>query len=168
MYMWVCERVCKQRSVCCAHTVCVYVYFCVCAYVFMCTYRYDVYYRYITWMYMNVYVYKYTCVYVCVCESVQATLGLLREHCAYLCTKYSLFYRALLQKKPTILRSLLIVHIICITHMIYTISKLLKIVGLFCKRALQKRRYFAKETDHFKEPTSCSHPIVHNTSSTER
>ena len=42
-----------------------------------------------------------------------------------------------------------------------TVSRLLKIVGLFCKRALQKRRYFAKETDDFdlKEPTNRRHPI---------
>jgi len=30
-----------------------------------------------------------------------------------------------------------------------TISRLLKIIGLFCKRALQNRRYCAKETYHF-------------------
>ena len=30
-------------------------------------------------------------------------------------------------------------------------------VGLFCKRALQKRRYSAKETYNFKEPTHLSH-----------
>ena len=40
-----------------------------------------------------------------------------------------------------------------------SINRLLKIVGLFCKRALQKRLYSAKETYHFKEPTNCSHPI---------
>jgi len=40
-----------------------------------------------------------------------------------------------------------------------TISRLLKIIGLFCKRALQKRRYSAKETYNFKEPTNRSHPI---------
>jgi len=40
-----------------------------------------------------------------------------------------------------------------------TISRLLKIVDLFCKRALQKRRYPAKETYDFKEPTNHSHPI---------
>jgi len=40
-----------------------------------------------------------------------------------------------------------------------TISRLLQIIGLFCKRALQKRLYSAKETYHFKEPTNCSHPI---------
>jgi len=40
-----------------------------------------------------------------------------------------------------------------------TISRLLKITGLFCKRALSKRRYSAKETYRFKEPTNRSHPI---------
>jgi len=38
-------------------------------------------------------------------------------------------------------------------------SRLLKIIGLFCKRALQKRRYSAKETYNFEEPTNRSHPI---------
>jgi len=41
-----------------------------------------------------------------------------------------------------------------------TISRLPKIAGLFCKRALQKRKYSAKETYHFKEPTVCSHPTA--------
>jgi len=40
-----------------------------------------------------------------------------------------------------------------------TISRLLKILGLFCKRALQKRRYSAKATYDLKEPTNRSHPI---------
>ena len=40
----------------------------------------------------------------------------------------------------------------CITHTD-------KIIGLFCKRALQKRLYSADETYNFKEPTNCSHPI---------
>ena len=41
-----------------------------------------------------------------------------------------------------------------------TMSRLLKIIGLFCKRALQKREYSAKETYNFKEPTNRSHPIL--------
>jgi len=41
-----------------------------------------------------------------------------------------------------------------------TISRLLKIIGLFCKRTLQKRLYSAKETYNFKEPTYRSHPIA--------
>ena len=40
-----------------------------------------------------------------------------------------------------------------------TISRLLKIIGLFCKRALQKRLYSAKETYDFKEPTNRSNPM---------
>jgi len=41
-----------------------------------------------------------------------------------------------------------------------TTSRRLKIIGLFCKRALWRRRYSAKETYNFKEPTNRSHPIV--------
>ena len=51
---------------------------------------------------------------------------------------------------------------ICVVHVCYglaTISRLLKIVGLFCKRAQQKRLVFSKETYDFKEPTHRSHPI---------
>jgi len=44
-----------------------------------------------------------------------------------------------------------------------SISRLLKITGLFCKRALFRRRYSAKETCHFKQPTNRSHPIHKNT-----
>ena len=40
-----------------------------------------------------------------------------------------------------------------------TISRLLKITGLFCKRALQKRPIFCKGTYNFQEPTNRSHPI---------
>jgi len=41
-----------------------------------------------------------------------------------------------------------------------TSSRLLQIIGLFCKRALWKRQYSAKETYNFNEPTHRSHPIV--------
>ena len=40
-----------------------------------------------------------------------------------------------------------------------TISRMLKNIGLFCKRALQKRPVFCKETCIFKHPTHRSHPI---------
>jgi len=40
-----------------------------------------------------------------------------------------------------------------------TISRLLKILGLFCKRDLWKRWYSAKETYNLKEPTNRSHPM---------
>jgi len=40
-----------------------------------------------------------------------------------------------------------------------TVSRLLQIIGLYCKRALSKRRYSAKETCNFEEPTNRSNPI---------
>jgi len=40
-----------------------------------------------------------------------------------------------------------------------TMSRLFKMIGLFCKRALQKRRYSAKEPYNCKEPTNRSHRI---------
>jgi len=44
-------------------------------------------------------------------------------------------------------------------HGVAAISRRLKMIGLFCKRALQKRRYSAKETYNLKEPINRSHPI---------
>jgi len=40
-----------------------------------------------------------------------------------------------------------------------TISRLFKITGLFCQKALLKRRYSAKKTRNFMEPNNRSHPI---------
>jgi len=54
-----------------------------------------------------------------------------------------------------ILRSLLLV-----ATQYPPVCRLLKITSLFCKRALSKRLYSAKETYTLKEPTSCSHPIA--------
>ena len=50
-------------------------------------------------------------------------------------------------------------HVFKETHGVAGISRLLKIIGLFWKRALEKRQYSAKETCNFKEPTNQSHPI---------
>jgi len=44
-----------------------------------------------------------------------------------------------------------------------SVSKIDKIIGLFCKRALQKRRYSAKETCNFIDPTDRIHPMLLNT-----
>ena len=46
-----------------------------------------------------------------------------------------------------------------VSYVVASIGRLLNIIGLFCKRALWKRRYSAKETYNFKEPTNHSHPI---------
>ena len=49
-----------------------------------------------------------------------------------------------------------------VVYGVAAISRLLKVIGLFCKRTLQKRLYSAKETYNFKEPTTRSHPITHD------
>jgi len=69
----------------------------------------------------------------------------------------------ILQKRPIILRSLLIVATPYLSYQLFHIqltswyiSRPLKIIGLFCKRALSKRLYSAKETYNFKEASSWS------------
>jgi len=49
------------------------------------------------------------------------------------------------------------------TYVLPTITRLLQVIGLFCKKNLQKRLYSAKETYTFKEPTNRSHPGVYTT-----
>ena len=46
------------------------------------------------------------------------------------------------------------------TYGVASTSRLLQNIGHFCKRALYKRRYSAKETYNLKEPTNRSHPIA--------
>jgi len=46
-------------------------------------------------------------------------------------------------------------------YWVATISRLLTMIGLVCKRSLHKRLNSAKETYNFKEPTKRSHPIYH-------
>jgi len=70
--------------------------------------------------------------------------------------EYCLFYRVLLQKRPMILRSLLIE---ATRYGVATVSRIDKFKGLFCKRALLKRRYSAKETHNFVDPTDRGHSI---------
>jgi len=50
--------------------------------------------------------------------------------------------------------------IVWVSYGVATIIRLLKNIGLFCKRALSKRLYSAKETYNFKEPTYRSHTIL--------
>ena len=45
-------------------------------------------------------------------------------------------------------------------HMLATISRLLTIKGLFCKRAVSTRLYSAKETCNLIDPTDRSHPHI--------
>jgi len=48
-------------------------------------------------------------------------------------------------------------------YRVATISRFLQMIGLFCKRALYKRLYSARETYNLKGPADRSHPIVVST-----
>ena len=50
--------------------------------------------------------------------------------------------------------------ILCHTYGVATISRLLKIIGLFCRISSLLQGSFAKETYNLKEPTNHSHPIT--------
>ena len=52
-----------------------------------------------------------------------------------------------------------VIHI-CRYYGVATISRLLKIIGLFCRISSLFKGSFAKETYNFKEPTNGSHPIT--------
>jgi len=139
-------------------------------------------------------IYMYKCLYVCACVCAWHTIcmcvcvclydiphmewlqvvGSLKLHVSF--AEYNLFCRALLQKRPFILRSLLIVatpyHLYHTVYKWYTIpynwygvamiSRLLKILGFFCRISSLLQGSFAKETCNFKVPTHRSHPIYHN------
>ena len=47
-------------------------------------------------------------------------------------------------------------------YWVATMSRLLKFIGLFCKRAIQKRRYSAKETCNFLNKPAPSRPDYNN------
>ena len=78
------------------------------------------------------------CVYVCMSLSpvrVDADLRLLVR--SVLCLKCSLFYRALLQKRPIIPTKETMfcgcIHVTVSAYGVASIRRLLKIIGLFCK-----------------------------------
>jgi len=56
-----------------------------------------------------------------------------------------------------------VVHLVTFgdSQMVASVSRIDKMIGLFCKRDLQKRQYSAKETNNLIDPTHHSHPIVH-------
>jgi len=91
-------------------------------------------------MYICIHVYIYTCIYIYayICMHVHIYIHIyLHTYCTFeWCTAPS----------PS-------------NYGVATISRLLQIIGLFCKKALKNRRYSAKETYNFKEPTNRSHRI---------
>jgi len=134
--------------------ICIYTYRFI--YIYMYTYMYIHIHIYVyIHTYMYIYIYKsiiiyikgYKNVYVCIYIHMYMYLYIFK-HMGWLqlvgslklqvsLAEYCLFNRALLQKRPIILRSLLIVATpYYISYGVTSISGLLKIIGLFCNRAL--------------------------------
>jgi len=67
------------------------------------------------------------------------------------------------RRKIVLLLRVGILFAICFAYCYWVamISRLLKIIGLSCKRALSKRKYSAQETYHFKKLTDRNHPIYY-------
>jgi len=125
------------RGVCMFVCVCGCVCMCVCVCVYLC-----------------VCVCVFVCLRVCACVCVWKThsrdpiIGLIS---VFVCVCACVFVR---EKLILIIRLILFAHI-----WMATISRLLKIIGLFCKRALEKTLHSPIETCNFKEPTNRSHPV---------
>ena len=116
---------------------------------------------------LHTYIYTYICIYLHICIHIHIHIHI--HICIYAYT-YTYIYTHIYTHIFTY------VHInvwhtykqmyICIhndvktyKYGVATISRRLKIIGLFCKRAICKRQYLAKETCNSKEPTNRSQPI---------
>jgi len=59
-------------------------------------------------------------------------------------------------------------HLSTCDYAVASVSRIDKIIALFCKRNLWKRLYYAKETYNFIDPTSRSHPYADSSHSTRQ
>jgi len=86
---------------------------------------------------------------------------ILCEYVFYISYTSKYIHTFLLTRSGELLAYFCDVHVWCadVCYGMASISRLLKIIGLCCKRALQKRWVYAKETYNFKEPTNRSNPI---------
>jgi len=116
-------------------------------------------------LYTHRILYTHVCVCVCVCV------------CACLCVCHDLLHITFCTHEtlhhtwnsahhlphawyPTFSHITLTYHLVPPTRNgVATVSRIDKIIGLFCKRAPQKRQYSAKETYNFIDPTNRSHTI---------
>jgi len=114
----------------------VYVYMWICIYIYKCISVYGD---------IEIWIYGYVYTYMCVCNRVYVYMWT----CKYIYKCISVYGDIEIW-----------IYGYVSLHGVATISRLLKITRLFCKRTRWKRRCSAKETYNFKESTNRSHPIV--------
>jgi len=117
--------------------------------------------------YMHYYkTYIHNCIHMYITKYIYLHVYITTDIYTWLQDVYITMKLCLLQKRPVFWSILLIVaaplYVDTYTYGVATISRMLQIIGLFCKRALQKRPVFCKETFIFKHPTHRSHPITTN------
>jgi len=123
-------------------------------YIYLYIYTYTYIYTYIhicTYIYIYVYIYIYTHTYI------GATYERVMSHTSMSRASRGKGGENLLRRSKVTPHGESLV-----SYGVATISRMLKNIGLFCKRALQKRPVFCKETCIFKHPTHRSHPIECN------
>jgi len=108
-------------------------------------------------MYMYIHICIYTCMYVYIYMAGKAEMNAYTNTYLYMYVYINIYICMQWIYTQTY---------ICTYHRwwygVATISRLIQLIGLFCKRALWKRLNSAKETYNFKEPTNRSHPITVN------
>jgi len=166
--MCVCVYVCMCVCVYVCMCVCVYVCTCVCVYVCMCVCVYmcvyDMCVTHMSYTHMRVCVTRVRHINelwlidvyeMCVTHTHNSLMCVIHTQLAEMCVTHT--HNSLICVIHTHISS------ICVTYGVATISRLLKMIGLFYKRALYKRLYSAKEIYNFEEPTNHSHPIPNST-----
>jgi len=156
----------------------VYIYIYIYIYIYMYVYLFIYVYTYIhIYIYMHIYIHIFIYMYTCMHEMMHADELTTENTFSYVAHDSFIYVTRLIYIHIRDTTDLHMQHDSCIratwlTQMcalcwmgaicgVAAISRIPKIIGLFCKRALWKRRYSAKETCHFKEPTNRSHPISH-------
>ena len=136
MFVFICVSVCVFVLLCLCSCLCLGLCLGVCLFVFA-------------------FAFLFFCVRVglCLCLCVGLCLGLCLRLCLFV---FVLVFWYIYVQLHLFLQD----HDIFFSYGVATISRLLKIAGLFCKRALSKRRHSAKETYNFIDPTDRSHPIT--------
>jgi len=150
----------RQTYLICVLYVRVYVFTCVCMCKYICVFACacacmmchallpsdSEWQTYVCCMYMYMYSRTSVCVSISVCVCLCVCVYMMYVRCAHTAAA----------EWPQMVDLCVL---LCCMHGVATISRLLKIIGLFCRIQFLLYGSFAKETYNFEDPTNRSHPI---------
>jgi len=129
----------------------IYIYIHIHTYIYLSIYMFANVYRYIhIFIYIHTGIYIHTYIYL---RREVVTSSVLFWRCALL------FWLRTYNRNTWRYNRKTRMHVYMQLYGVATISRLLEIIGLFCRISSLLHGSFAKETYHFKEPTNRSHPI---------